>query len=130
MQNSRSIRPKHSTTKGGRIRNGPGKTEPEGDVAGVSPDRAAQSLQVLKDRAAQSLQVLKDLSLCASQETKKKREDAAAETGAGSLRCALLSSLCLSPSSGACRTCLAEQGRRGREKRRTRRGQETGGVEY
>lgn len=51
-------------------------------AAGVSPDRAAQSLQVLK--------VL------------KKREDAAAETGARSLRCALLSSL--SPSFGACRT--------------------------
>lgn len=45
-----SIRPKHSTTKGGRIRNGPGKTEPEGDVNVLQPE----SHQIALRRACKS----------------------------------------------------------------------------
>lgn len=104
MQNSRSI----YTTKAQYNERRPNQERTGGNRTGGRCKCAAAG--VSPDRAAQSLQVLKDLSLCASQEAKKKREDAAAERGAGSLRCALLSSL--SPSSGACRTCLAEQRRR------------------
>jgi hypothetical protein len=99
-----SIRPKHSTTKGGRIRNGPGETEPEGDVNVLQ----TESHQIALRRACKSWKTW--AFVLPKKQKKKKREDAAAETGARSLRCALLSSL--SPSSGACRTCLAEQRRR------------------
>lgn len=77
MQNSRSIyttKAQYNERRPNQERTGENRTGGRRNVLqpdGTSPDRAAQSLQVLED-----------LSLCASQEAKKKREDAAAESGA------------------------------------------------